>query len=76
MKFYLITCHRGHCGIKHSTEITFAIKAENLIQAQDKARKMPSVKHSKLIIFGKEVTETEYKEYRKISAYDRVCVQY
>ena len=71
MKFYMVMCHRGHCGVGHSTEIKFAIRANNLLEACDKARRMPSVKHTRIAIFGKEITEQEYKEYRKISAYER-----
>lgn len=71
MKFYMVVCHRGHCGTKHSTEIKFAICAESLIKACDKARRMPSVKHTRCVIYGKEITEQEYVEYRKISAYER-----
>lgn len=71
MKYYLITCHRGHCGIGHSTEITFAIAAKNLLSAMDKAKKMPSVKHTRMICNGREITEAQYKEYRKVSAYAR-----
>ena len=71
MKFYMVMCHRGHCGTGHSTEIKFAIAANNLLEACDIARKMPSVKHTRMAIFGKEITETEYNEYRKISAYER-----
>lgn len=73
MKFYLITCHRGHCGRGRSTEITFAIQAINLLAAQDKAKKMPAVKHTRGIIFGREITQKEYVEFRSVSAYDR-CV--
>lgn len=71
MKFYMIMCHRGHCGCGHSTEIKFAIMANNLLEACDKARRMPSVKHTRMAIYGKEITEQEYNEYRKISAYER-----
>ena len=53
-------------------EITFAMMAQNLIEAQDKAKRMPSVKHSRGILMGREITEEEYYERRKISAYDRV----
>lgn len=73
MKFYLITCQRGHCGRGRSTEITFAIQAINLLAAQDKAKKMPSVKHTRGILFGREITQKEYIEFRSVSAYDR-CV--
>lgn len=71
MKYYLITCMRGHCGRGRYTEITFAMMARNLIEAQDKARKMPSVKHTRGILAGREITEEEYYERRQISAYDR-----
>lgn len=71
MKFYMVMCHRGHCGIGHSTEIKFAIAANNLLEACDIARKMPSVKHTRMAIYGKEITEQEFNEYRQISAYER-----
>ncbi len=76
MKYYKVTCHRGHCGIGHSTEITFAIKAENLLEAMDRAKRMPSVKHTRAIIQGKEISELEYNEYRKMSAYERYNQNY
>ena len=71
MKFYMVMCHRGHCGVGHSSEIKFAIAANNLLDACDQARRMPSVKHTRMAIYGKEITEAEYNEYRKISAYER-----
>ena len=71
MKYWIITCYRGHMGTGHSTEIKFAIKATNLIKAQDIARKMPSVKHTRMIIYGHEISAEEYFEYRKVSAYER-----
>lgn len=76
MKFYKVTCHRGHCGIGHSTEITFAIEAANLLEAMDKAKRMPSVKHTRAIIQGREITQEEYVEYRKMSAYERYNQNY
>ena len=71
MKFYMVMCHRGHCGNGHSTEIKFAIRAANLLEACDKARRMPSVKHTRMAIYGKEITKQEYNEYRQVSAYER-----
>ncbi len=72
MRFFLITCHRGHNGRGRSSEITFAIQALNLIAAQDKAKRMPSVKHTRGIIYGREITQEEYINYRSVSAYIRV----
>lgn len=71
MKFYMVICHRGHCGNGHSTEIKFAIRATNLLDACEKAKRMPSVKHTRMAIYGKEITEQEYNDYRQISAYER-----
>lgn len=71
MKYYMVMCHRGHCGNGHSTEIKFAFAAKDLLTACDMARKMPSVKHTRMMIYGKEITQEEYTEYRSISAYDR-----
>lgn len=75
-RYYLITCQRGHCGTGRSTDITFAFAAANLLEAMDKARKMPSVKHTRMILQGKEITRTEYTEYRRVSAYDRCQLGY
>ena len=71
MKYFMVMCHRGHCGTGYSTEIKFAIRANNLLEACDKAKRMPSVKHTQMAIYGKEITEQEYNEYRQISAYER-----
>ena len=76
MKYYKVTCYRGHCGIGRSTEITFAFEAHNLLEAMDKAKRMPSVKHTRAILQGKEITRKEYVEYRSISAYERYDQNY
>lgn len=71
MKFYMITCVRGHAGNGKSTDIKFAIAAENMVHACAIARKMPSVKHTRMVTYGREITEEEFNEYRSISAYKR-----
>ena len=71
MKYFMVMCHRGHCGNGHSTEIKFAFEANDLLTACDMARRMPSVKHTRMMIYGKEITREEYIEYRAVSAYDR-----
>lgn len=70
-RYFLVTCHRGHCSNGHSSTITFAFEASNLIEAMDMGKKMPSVKHTRMIINGKEISLEEYKEYREINAYQR-----
>lgn len=69
MKYYMVMCKRGHCGAGRYQEITFAVMATNLIEAQEQAKKMPAVKHSKGILLGREITRAEYLERRKQSAY-------
>ena len=71
MRYFLITCHRGHCGMGHSSSITFAFEARNLIDAMDMGKRMPSVKHTRMIMNGKEISKEEYTEYRKVNAYER-----
>lgn len=71
MKHFMVICRRGHCGSGHSTEIKFVFIANNAIDAMDRARKMPSVKHTQLAMIVKEITAIEYNEYRQISAYER-----
>lgn len=71
MRYFAVTCHRGHCGTGHSSVITFTFEAKNLIEAMDMAKRMPSVKHTRMIMNGKEISCEEYKEYMKISAYKR-----
>lgn len=71
MKFWMITCVRGHAGNGKSTDIKFAIAAENLVHACKIAQKMPSVKHTRMIAYGHEISEQEFNDYRAISAYRR-----
>lgn len=71
MKYYVVTCMRGHCGTGNGTEIKFAIKANNLLEACNIAKRMPAVKHSRPVLFGKEITQEEYNKYRQKSAYKR-----
>ena len=70
MKYYMVMCLRGHCGTKHSTEIKFAFAAHDLMEACDKARRMPSVKHTRMMVYGKEITEQE--AYLRLTA---LCAQ-
>ena len=71
MKFYMVTCLRGHCGTGHSGVISFAFSAANLLEACDQARAMPSVKHTRGVLKAIEITEEEYREYVTVSAYER-----
>lgn len=69
--YYHVRAQRGHAGARNYTEIVFYIKAQNIVNAMWKARRMPSVKHSQSIISATEISLEEYQEGRKISAYQR-----
>lgn len=72
MRYFLVIGKRGHCGRGNFIEIGFAIKANHMIEAMDKAKKMPAVKHTQSILQAKEITLAEYQEYRTVSAYKRL----
>lgn len=74
-RYFKVTCHRGHAGTGRSTDITFVFMADNLLQAMDKAKRMPSVKHTRMIINGAEITEVEYNDRRHVSAYEKAGVR-
>lgn len=71
MKYYKVSCPRGHFGVGRSGDITFAFKADNALTAMDMARKMPGVKHTSMIYKTTEITAEEYFEFRKTSAYNK-----
>lgn len=72
MKYWLVVCYVGHCGRNHAPrEIGLAIKAKDSVDALLQAKKFPGVKHhkSRYICTTREITEEEYLERRKESAY-------
>lgn len=70
-RFFMVVCERGHMGCGKSNYIKFAFQAPTLLDAMNMARKMPSVKHTKLCVNAREISYEEYKEYRTINAYER-----
>ena len=73
MPFYKIRVKQGHCGSRQSMLIKLVIEAIELIDAMEKAKNMPSVKHNKNDVIERVelITEAEYIEFRKVSAYKR-----
>lgn len=71
MRFYSVVCKRGHCGRKQYVPIKFAIAAQNAIEAMDKAKEMPAVKHGQSIISCLEISFHDYCNMRRVSAYHR-----
>lgn len=72
MRYFAVICKRGHCGRKQYVPIEFAIEARTAIEAMDKAKAMPGVKHSQPILSCKEISHSEYNNLRCISAYHRL----
>ena len=71
MMFYKVTCHRGHQGKGRSIPISFYLEARDVFHASGMARRMPGVKHRRSVISCIPITEEEYYEGRKVSAYYR-----
>ena len=71
MNYYIVKCKLGHSGSGQHREISFNIKARNAIDAMDRAKRMPGVKHnSSTVVLGlKQITQEEYVQNRKESAY-------
>lgn len=69
-RYFKITCLRGHGGFNHTaTDITFVFESENLLEAMDRAKRMPSVKHTRMIVSGYEISFQEYQKRIKNNAY-------
>lgn len=69
MKYYKVTAMRGHMGIGKGTEITFVFQARDLMAAVGMAKKMPAVKHTRMVCYGAEITKEEYELRIQRSAY-------
>lgn len=71
MKYYRVVCTRGHLGAGKGQEIAFAVVAQNTLHACNIARKMPAIKHTKVVCCAKEISEQEFVEIKcGGSAYD------
>lgn len=70
-KYYAVTVPQGHCGAKQSRDITFYFEAYDALHAMNLARRMPSVKHSRICSKTREISKEEYLEKRKVSSYHR-----
>ena len=70
-KYYAVTVPQGHHGCGRSGELTLYFKAFNAYDAMMLARRMPSVKHSKICFKATEITKEEYIEKRQVSSYHR-----
>lgn len=67
--YYVVTVEQGHQGCGNCSYLKFAFEAKTLLDAVDMARKMPSVKHSKLCVNAKQVDYDEYLQCRNVNSY-------
>lgn len=69
MRYYKITCRRGHVGFGNTAYITFYFAERNAIAAMNRAKRMPGVKHSELPINTTEITHEEFAVNIQKNAY-------
>lgn len=70
MNYYKAYAASGHMGSRNEGELVFYIKANSMINAMRIAKKFPAVKHSRTPDLMM-ITEAEYNEGIKVSAYER-----
>ena len=73
MRYWVVCCNVGHCGTNRSRDMGLAIEAKEALTAMSIARRFPGVKHHGTKYFSSvhEITEEEYRERRKESAYTK-----
>lgn len=71
MKYYKVICERAHVGKGVTAYITFYYRANNVIEAINKAKRQRGTKRRKLPIACQEVSKEEYENNIKTSAYVR-----
>ena len=60
MKYYKVQVPLGHLGSSKALPTWLYFEAENILEAVDRARSFPGVKHSKLPYQALEIKEEEY----------------
>ena len=60
MKYYKVQVKLGHVGRCKEISTWVYVKANDILKAIAKARKIPAVKHSQLPSKAVEITESEY----------------
>jgi len=70
-RYFAVTCKHGHVGTKRYVPITFAVSAETAVEACDKAKQMPGVKHDAPVLECRPISQIAYYKMREQSAYER-----
>lgn len=69
--YFKISVKGGHMGNGRYADMSFYVIASDIFSAMKKAKKFPSVKHNKLPISAKMITEDEYNKNKNYNAYSR-----
>ena len=76
MKYYAITCVRGHQGARNNYAlITFYVEAKDIIAAAKVAQRMGGIKHTRMPVSCRQITREEYEFRRKENAYKRAMAK-
>ena len=71
MKYYKVQVTLGHLGKGHGLEAWLYIESKNMIEAINRAKRFPGVKHSRLPLKAMEITEEEYLDGLKEQNYKK-----
>ena len=72
MRYFAVTCRHGHFGTKRYQPITFAVQADDIFEACEKAKAFPGVKHTAPVLRCAEISHSEFEHLSSINAYERM----
>lgn len=75
MRYYKVICERGHVGHGRQAPISFYFAASNALEAMEKGKLQPGIKHTRMPLSCKEVSYKEYVKKMRVSAYIRAGVR-
>jgi len=69
MRYFKIQVELGHLGFNKGLPTYVYVKSKSIVTAMNVARKLPCVKHHKLVPYAVEITKEEYIEGSKNNKY-------
>lgn len=74
-KYYKVVAERAHLGRGNTAPITFYYRAANAFEAMNKVKHQGGIKRSRVPLRVQEVSQEEYENNIKVSAYVRAGVR-
>lgn len=74
-KYYKVVAERAHLGRGNTNTIAFYYKADNALDAMNKVKHQGGIKRSRVPLRVQEVSQEEYENNIKVSAYIRAGVR-